>query len=384
MSVRVLVNGLSLAATGGSRSYLRNLLREVARIDRGLSFHVAVARGRLSVEEAAGLPLIEVDLPNAHGAGALARVAFEQAWLPRAARDFDVLYCPADVAPAFARTPTVVALRNLNIYDRRFYDTPRTRLLFHLVRWGVRRSAVHVVTPTLAAAEAIGPLVGIAADRFTVVPHGIDLEAFDSMPLAHGGATTRPPYVFVPANLERHKNLEIVFEALRLVDPRLEFWIAGGRDLDPEWARHLEAETHRLAVAHRVRFLGAVPYARVLSYYRSAVALVFPSLLETFGHPLLEAMLASTPILASDLPSFREIAGGAARYFDPTDAADVARAIEEVQHGGDEVARRVEIGTRRVEELSWARSVDALCAVLRSACGAPPPTPAAPPVAGTR
>ena len=101
---------------------------------------------------------------------------------------------------------------------------------------------------------------------------------------------------------------------------------------------------------------------------------MFPSLLETFGHPLLEAMLARTPILASDLPSFREIAGGAARYFRPTDPDDVARAIEDVLVGRPDVARRVEVGARRVAELTWERSVDALCTVLRETAGeAQPP-----------
>jgi glycosyltransferase involved in cell wall biosynthesis len=56
--------------------------------------------------------------------------------------------------------------------------------------------------------------------------------------------------------------------------------------------------------------------------------LVFPSLLETFGHPLLEAMVARTPIVVSDIPAFRDVAGDTAVYFDPRDPKALARAVD--------------------------------------------------------
>ena len=66
-----------------------------------------------------------------------------------------------------------------------------------------------------------------------------------------------------------------------------------------------------LGLEDRVKFVGNVPYREVLGYYRDAVALIFPTWRETFGHPLLEAMLAGTPIIASDIPTCREVAGDA-------------------------------------------------------------------------
>jgi glycosyltransferase involved in cell wall biosynthesis len=104
--------------------------------------------------------------------------------------------------------------------------------------------------------------------------------------------------------------------------------------------------------------------------YRGAVALVFPSLIETFGHPLLEAMLAGTPILAADIPAFREIAGDVALYFPPRDPVRLARLVDQMRRDSEATRARVERGFQRAQEFSWSRSVDRLCEVFDETLGA--------------
>lgn len=360
---RVLINALSLTH-GGGRTYVRNVLRELRADPRGFDVSVIAAAGQLSTEESAGFEVQEVDLPRARSVLRTGgRVLYEQLALPRRARPFDLLYCIADLSPAWGATPTVVAMRNLNIYDRRFYDGPRTRTLFRMARLGLRRAA-RVVCPSRSAARAIAASVGVPEERLTVVHHGISVEAF---------AGVEPPeterrYLFLPAHLERHKNFEVLFRALPLLrDPALELWIAGGSELDPPWAEHLHERVRALGLETRVRFLGAVPYGEILRYHRGARALVFPSLLETFGHPLLEAMVAGTPVVASDIPASREIAEGVASFFDPQDAEALARAVDALDAEPEAAAARVERGLARAREFSWGRSVDALCEVFGEA-----------------
>ena len=131
--------------------------------------------------------------------------------------------------------------------------------------------------------------------------------------------------------------------------------------MDREWAAHLHDRVRELRLGDRVRFLGRVPYENILAYHRGAQMLVFPSLLETFGHPLLEAMVAGTPVAASDLPSFREVAGNVAAYFDPDDPGSIAKTVEGVLARSDETRARVSEGLERVKRFSWERSVDLLC-----------------------
>ncbi len=360
---RLLVNALSLSQ-GGGRTYVRNILRELRADPRGFEVTVLAAAGQLDPQEAEGFEVLDVELPRSRGlVRTLARVGYEQSLLPWRGRRFDLVYCVADLAPAWSPSPTVVALRNLNIYDRRFYDGPRTRTLFRLVRLGLKR-ARRVVCPSRSAADYIAETVGIPRDRITVIHHGISTEAFRDVAPMDG----EQGYLFLPAHLERHKNFEVLFECLQHVsDPGLEVWIAGGEDLDPAWGAELRSRVKAMDLESRVRFLGAVPYGDVLRYYRGAKALVFPSLLESFGHPMLEAMVAGTPVIASDIPSFHEIGEDIALFFDPKDPVALARTVDRLDEEPAQTRERVERGLERAAEFTWSRSVDRLCEVFREA-----------------
>lgn len=361
---RILVNALSLTQGGGGRSYLVNLLREFDRDSRGFEFTVLADATQLSLAEAGRIDVARVRLPATGGARLPLRVAYEEIGLPIRAGRFDLLYCPADVAPALATTPTIVALRNLHIYDHTYYDTFRIRVLGRLVRAGVQR-ARRVLFPTRAAADQISLRIPILPQRIAIVPHGVSPEAFESGPEAPAGAGGGTPYLFLPASLEPHKRIEVLIRSLlHAEDPKLEVWIAGSDLPDPDHAAELHRLAESLGLAERVRFLGPVPYREILRYYRGSIALAFTSLLETFGHPMLEAMLAETPIIAADIPAFREIAGEIALYFKPDDPASLARAVDGLRRDPEAARSRIARGRARAAEFSWKRSVDRLCAVF--------------------
>jgi glycosyltransferase involved in cell wall biosynthesis len=357
---RILVNALSLNQGGGSRSYLVNLLRELDRDSRGFEFTVLADATQLSLAEAGGIDVARVRLPETGGARIPLRVAYEEIGLPIRAGRFDLLYCPADVAPALTTTPTIVALRNLHIYDNTYYDTFRIRVLGRLVRAGVQH-ARRVLFPTRAAAYRIP----ILPERIAIVPHGVSPEAFESRAEAPAGVAGGTPYLFLPASLEPHKRIEVLIRSLlHAEDPKLEVWIAGSDLPDPDHAAELHRLAESLGLAERVRFLGPVPYRQILRYYRGSIALAFTSLLETFGHPMLEAMLAETPIIAADIPAFREIAGEIALYFQPDDPVSLARVVDGLRRDPEAARRRVALGRARAAEFSWKRSADRLCAVF--------------------
>jgi len=366
-SPRILINALSLTQGGGGRSYLVNVLRELERDPRGFDFTVAVdARDQLASAELRGIELALVRLPAlGHSARLPLRVVYEQLALPFRAARFDLIYCPADLAPALATTPIVVQLQNLHIYDHRFYDTVRIRVLEQLVRLGVRR-ARRILFATNAAADRIRQRIPIPAQRIAIVPHGVAPESFDTD--RSPGVAGAKPYLFLAASLERHKRIEVLIRSLQHVeDPALEAWIAGTDELDPPYAAELRRLTAELDLTSRVRFLGSVPYRQILSYYRGALAFAFPSLLETFGHPTLEAMFAGTPIIAADIPATRELAGDVALYFPPDDAIALARAADRVVREREAANERVARGRARAAEFSWKRCADGLCGAFDEA-----------------
>ncbi|MEM9173607.1 MAG: glycosyltransferase family 1 protein [Myxococcota bacterium] len=352
---RILIDALT-ANTGGGWTYLVNLVAELERDDRGLDFTVLV-----EAERAAGLDASCVRIVPIETGGTFKRVLYEEFVLPWRARAFDLLYCVAELAPAFAFTPTVVALRNLNVYDRRFYDTSRLRWLERLTRAGARR-AHRVLFPSAASAAWISRHLGIDATRTAVVPHGIAPEIFTRFEADE--AERSRPYLLVPAAVERHKNIEVTVAAMQEIDETIELWIAGGTETDPDYVASLRAQAVASGVLERVRFLGGVSYGKMVGFYRHAMGVVLPSRIETFGHPLLEAMALERPLLVSDLPVFHEIANGAAWRFGLDAPHELAAAVRRIQDEPDEVERRIGLGRERVALYSWARSVDRLCEVF--------------------
>ena len=360
---RVLINALSLS-DGGGRSYATNLLRELSRDDRGFRFCVLALPGTLDGLETEGLEVqIARPFPSPHALKGPMRVLYEQSVVPLHVRNFDLLYCIADVAPLLSASRCVLLCRNLNIYDRRWYDTARTRTLARLGSLSMRR-ARRVIFPSQAAVDAISALASVPRERSRVIPYGVSLESFET------GESPEVPgsYLFLPAAPERHKNIEVLIRCLPLLrNSETQAWIAGKSLIDFDHQHFLEDMARSLGVAERVRFLGAVPYAELPGYYRAARALVFPSFIETFGHPLVEAMAAGTPVLASDIPTSHEVAGDAALYF-PVDAPEaLARCVEALEADPLATQERVARGRERAERFDWGRSVDALCAVCEEA-----------------
>jgi glycosyltransferase involved in cell wall biosynthesis len=153
-----------------------------------------------------------------------------------------------------------------------------------------------------------------------------------------------------------HKNLERLLEAIALVEADPEPVLVA-----PGYETVFEPELRQRA-GERVRFLGWVEDDELEGLYRAATCFVFPSLAEGFGLPVLEAMMRDVPVACSRIGPLEEIAGDAARYFDPTDVQDMARAIESLLVDADLRARLVEAGRERARQFSWARTAEATIA----------------------
>jgi glycosyltransferase involved in cell wall biosynthesis len=363
-SGRVLIDALG-STVGGGREYARHLIRELDRDPRGLSFTVLVAEGSDYEAGGDGVDLQRVRIPRRPAAlGLVVRSLYMQFALPALAHGFDLLYAPTDMAPSVPGVPLVVMVQNLHIYDRRFYDNARLRLVHFLAARTLRR-AERIVFPSAAAWEVVAARESLARERCVVVHHGFVADDIEERNPAPGER-----YLFLPCAIERHKNIELLIRSLRHLDaPEIEVWIAGSTDTDPAYAGSLRRLAQDEGVADRVRFLGPLPHAQVLHHYARALALVFCSKLESFGLPILEAMASGTPIVASDLPVFREIAGDAVLYVPPDDPVALARAIERVGADAEGRDRRVEAGRKRVERFPWKASADHLCAVFRDVIG---------------
>ena len=198
-----------------------------------------------------------------------------------------------------------------------------------------------------ATAADLVSLLGIEPDRIVHAPPGLAPGLGPIGPAAELGG----PSILGLGTIEPRKNLARLVEAWRLLDGELGLVLAGGEG----WGDRPDLADPR------VLRLGYVPDVEIARLYRGASVLVFPSLLEGFGMPVVEAMACGTPVVASAHPSLDEACGDAAVRVDPLDPEAIADGIR------DALARREELVTRglvHAARFSWQGTGATILAAL--------------------
>jgi glycosyltransferase involved in cell wall biosynthesis len=282
-------------------------------------------------------------------------------WMAPALGSCPLIHAPSVAVPPPGRSRLVVTVHDVAplIYPESF---PRRGRWFH--RHGIRaaaRRADLVITVSRAAAEELAAWTGIPADRVRVVHNGVDATAAQPDEVAAtvaGAGLAGAPYVLCVGSHEPRKGVGTLVSAFARLPPgevdgaRLALVGPSGwleRDLvDPRDAGRL---------GDRLRRVGFVPDVELRALYAGARVFAFPSRHEGFGLPLLEAMAQGTPVVCADIPSLREVSGGAARLVAPGDVDAWAAALAGVLT--DSAARQglAAAGRRRVAAFSWERTV---------------------------
>ncbi len=364
--MRVLIDG-TMAKGGGGHTYLVNVIPRLCELAPEDQFRLIVGSERIA-ESLPSMPNLELDLRPP--TGALKRLQFTLFQLPLVARewDADVFFSPGESAPLWAPCPMVAAFRNPNVFSR------ETSLHEHWnwgqkVRLGILRALSIVSSRTCQkimfvsqdSADWIGESIRLPSRRRAVIHHGIDEEAW--RPVGRRAMHPRS-YILSVSSIYRYKNFHRLIEAygeLATHLAELPDLVIIGDDQDHEYA--LQMETARLAlgeVAEKVHIIGEIPYADIKHWYAGAEMFVFPSFLETFGHPLLEAMVSDLPLIASDIPVFREIAGDAAVYVDPFDPTSIALSMGVLLNRPELREILVKRGRERLREFTWERAATSL------------------------
>ena len=233
------------------------------------------------------------------------------------------------------------------------------------------RNAESVVFVSEWSRQEIAPLLGLPLENSTVVYHGTDhMFTSPSAPVDTGPPLCDGPFVLAVSSVLEHKNLARLVRAfgnLAHDGTGLMLLIAGPIGSD-RLHRSLLREAEDLGVGGRIRFLGSVPARDLPGLYRKAKMLVFPSLEETFGLPLIEAMASGLPVVASNISVMPEICQDAACYFDPLDIDDMTRAMHRVLT--DKTLRHslAQRGCERAAQFSWTVAAKQLLGVLETAC----------------
>jgi len=337
--VRVGISLLTLSPgdAGGSETYARQLIRALARVKTHDYVVIVPARAK---DAADGLPSVEVRDPAVGKRGPLrivttALAARRTKAVSSQVAEFDVLHYPLTVPSPGTQRPTVVTLHDTQHRDMPEFFGPARRSFRRIAYDRAARSASAVLVTSEFVRERAVELLELDPARVHVVPHAIDHAVFTL-------ADEEPePMILYPARPWPHKNHTRLFEAfarLRETRPQLRLVLTGG-GLD------------RLApLPEGVESLGSVEPEHLASLYRRAACLVFPSLYEGFGLPVLEAMACGCPVAASNAGAIPEVAGDAAVLFDPTDVDAMAEAMLEADRRRDELRS---LGLTQAAKYTW-------------------------------
>ncbi len=294
------------------------------------------------------------------GHGPAARYATEQLLLPRLAREhgIDLLHSLGYTSPVRPATPAVVTVHDLNFIHLGHLMAPSRRLALQTIVPAGMRAARAILTDSQASAQQISERWPQLADRVHVAYCGTP--PVPSVPAPPANGTARP-YLLAMSSASPHKNIERLLEAWR------QLWHRGVRSYDLVLVGHVPAGWSADALPEGVRQRGWLPQDELDGTLRAAAGLVFPSLYEGFGLPLLEAMARGVPVASSNVFSLPEVGGDAALYFDPENTTEMAHALQRLIT--DTMLRQslAEAGVRNAARFTWEACATATVAAYQDA-----------------
>lgn len=301
-------------------------------------------------------------------------------WPARYARfdNVDVFHNPHNILPRGIPCATVVTLHDVLAIDhpplhRRGFERLIKSVYYPQAVWRAIRQADRLIVPSEATADRVRAIAPGAAPRIRVVANAADpcfapardVDASRRQAAALVGADA--PYFLVVGENSATKRHDVALVAFAAAAP-------------PPWrlvlvqrlgARaRLTRLAHRLRVADRVVWLRNVSRADIVALTQAAAALLQPSVYEGFGLPVLEAMACGCPVVASDIPALREVAGEAAVLVAPGEPAALADALRALMASPGRRQELAGAGLARARDFSWDRSVRTTVEIYREAMAA--------------
>ena len=366
--MKIAINALS-ARLGAGVTFYRNFLPALGAFDKEHDYIVLLHKDQASLFPSIPERFERRFVPGAP-ANFGARSVWEQTVLPFLLRKWgvDVLYSQGNFTSLFAPCSKVVVITGSNPYSPMKLEPFASRMKHRAIGFASflsARRASHVVFLSQDSREKIGRKLRLPQTMTSVVYYGCTPLENDPEP----GRFRFDDYVLTASVLYRHKNLERLMRAFaRLVAASSyggKLVIAGAVHSD-SYYRELLLLRDSLPVRDQIELTGSVSSGELAHLYRNARLFVFPSVEETFGLPLVEAMSAGLPIVASDcriaeggekyFNPFREIAGDAADYFNPFDEESICAAMLRLLSDAERSRDLSERAPERAAQFGWDRT----------------------------
>lgn len=360
----------------GIGSYVRNLLEAVGRNPESAAYRFRVYVPSGDRDAVPPLPehfeIVAEESPG-YSLSELTRFAW------RLMRDrLDLFHATHYVVPPLYRTRAVVTIHDIiHVLYPQFLPN-RAALLYARVMIGrALRRADRIITVSFNSKRDLVDYFGISPARIDVVYNGVakrfreDVTPEEKERVATKYGLPRPYLLFLGGE-KPHKNVRNVLrafaEASRESALPHALVLAGPM---PANRSRVEALIQGLDLSTRVFRPGIVPEEDLPGLFGGSEALLYPTLYEGFGLPVVEAMACGVPVLTSSTSALQEIAGGYALLVDPMDVSAIAKGIAEIATNAERRAELVALGRRRAADFSWDRAAAQTLKVYAEALGSP-------------
>lgn len=371
MKIGLDISTVKTGSSTGVETYTQSFLKKLNALNQGRNrYYAFTTRNNLSLRDPSFRGIDFVLFPGNNERRWL-RVFMQQLLIPYHSTrvGLDVVNFQNGIASLFLPCASVLHIKTLH-----HYHTPKSialeqTLARRLLFGPSARCADLIIANTEYTRKDICRFLHVPADKVVVIPEGVDTDVFQpcrdgeeehiEMVLRQNGV--QKPYLLFVSALWPYKNPQALVAALRwLLDNRKDLGhdlvIVGGDDVG--YLARLKQLAHELGLARRVRFLGHIADRKVVRcFYVGAQAFVYPSLYETFGLTVLEAMACGTPVVASNRTSLPEVVGDAGLLVDPENVPQLGQEIYRILE--DDRLRRelIERGLERARHFSWERTV---------------------------
>jgi len=276
----------------------------------------------------------------------------------------DLFFSPGYNSPLFCPSRFIFTIHDLSHIYCPENSNPLIRLYYATIMKRACQRALSILTVSEFTRMQIVEWSGVSTEKVLNVGCGVD----PTYQPAENYYGLQFPYLLCVSNRKRHKNEFRVVEAFARADipTGMHLVFTGGPTAE------LTDCIEHLHITQRVYFAGVVRETELPSLYRGAEALVFPSLYEGFGLPILEAMGCGTPVVTANVTAMPEVAGGAALLVDPTSVEQIARAMEQIVSDTTLRQQLRHKGLPRAAEFSWASTAARVRELINGSVTQPP------------